>query len=335
MERLLFAAGVTAALLMAGNAQAAGVSEQHRSSAVVGGYGGYINSNLTNPGINQDFPNENLTINDAEGFLVGIDAFWNGWHGDNVATQLDFNAQATGPLAYDPLNPTYGQWVNGAVHVAYRNPEQFAVGAFGAAQRAAYGSDGLGMALVGAEGQAYLDDLTIYLQAGVAYTSPTEPGFYDYRDYGTFAFVRGVLRYFLTDNLKLSAEGTYGEGEIGYYTFSGQNGNDPEHEGAVVPGKLAMARLAVDYRPDDSDASFFAAYESSYLTQSWDGVTRSSLNQRLMAGVKVDFGAETLKTRDREGVTWDVPNVVGAIGQSAQSDFCFIGDCFYPLDPTP
>ncbi len=311
------------------------MSEQHRSTAVVGGYGGYLNPDLSNSGINQGFPNETVPILDAEAFLVGLDAFWNGWHGDSLATQLDFNAQATSDLAYDPQEPTSGQWVNGAVHVAYRNPELFAVGAFGAAQRASYDWDALGMALAGAEGQAYLDDLTIYLQGGVAFTSPADPDFSNYRDYGAFAFVRGVLRYFLTDNLKLSAEGTYGEGEIGYYTFSGQNGDDPEHEGAVVPGKFAMARLGVDYRPDDGDASFFAAYEASYLTQSWDEVTRSSLNQRVLAGVKVDFGAETLKSRDREGVTWDVPNVVGAIGQSAQSDFCFISECRYPLDPTP
>lgn len=336
MARLFKVVAASAAvLLLATSAYGAGVSDQHRSTAVVGGYGGYLNSDLTNPGINQGFPNEAIPILDAEAFLIGIDAFWNGWHGDTVATQLDFNAQVTSALAYDPQDPTSSQWVNGAVHVAYRNPELFAVGAFGAAQRAATGWDALGMALAGVEGQAYLDDLTIYLQAGVAYTSPTEPGFYNYRDYGTFAFVRGVLRYFLTDNLKLSAEGTYGEGEIGYYTFSGQNGNDPEHEGATVPGKLAIARLGVDYRPDDGDASFFAAYEASYLTQSWDGVTRSSLNQRVLAGIKVDFGADTLKSRDREGVTWDVPNVVGAIGQSAVSDFCFIGDCTYPLDPTP
>ena len=336
MGRFLLSAGIAAAaLLVCANAQAAGVSDQHRSTAVVGGYGGYLNSDLTNSGINQQFPNDDVPLLDAEAFLVGIDAFWNGWHGDNFATQLDFNAQMTGALAYDPADPTSGQWINGAVHVAYRNPEEFAVGAFGAAQRAAYHYDALGMALVGIEGQAYLDNLTIYLQGGITYTSPAEPGFYNYRDYGSFAFVRGVLRYFLTDNLKLSAEGTYGEGEIGYYTFSGQNGNDPVHDGAVVPGKFAMARVGIDYRPDDGDASFFAAYEASYLTQTWDGVTRSSLDQRLLAGVKVDFGAETLKARDREGVTWDVPNIVGAIGQSAQSDFCFIGDCYYPLDPTP
>lgn len=336
MARLFQVVSISAAVLLLGTAvQAAGVSDQHRSTAVVGGYGGYLNSDLTNSGINQSFPNEDVPILDAEAFLAGIDAYWNGWHGDRFATQLDFNGQVTSALAYDPEEPTYGQWVNGAVHVAYRNPELFAVGAFGAAQRAATGPDALGMALAGVEGQAYLDNLTIYLQGGVAFTSPAEPDFNNYRDYGTFAFVRGVLRYFLTDNLKLSAEGTYGEGEIGYYTFSGQNGDDPVHDGAVVPGRLAIARLGVDYRPDDGDASFFAAYEASYLSQSWDGVTRSSLNQRVLAGIKVDFGAETLKSRDREGVTWDVPNVVGAIGQSAQSDFCYIGDCYYPLDPTP
>lgn len=78
-----------------------------------------------------------------------------------------------------------------------------------------------------------------------------------------------------------------------------------------------------------------AAYDASYLTQSWDGVTRSSLNQRVLAGIKVDFGADTLKSRDREGATWDVPNVAGAVGQSALFGFCFISECYYPLDPTP
>lgn len=328
MGRFLFSAGIAAAVLLAGaSAQAAGVSDQHRSTSVIGGYAGVVQTELDNPevGLNES----------AEGYLVGLDAYFNTWLSSNFATQFDLNARFTGGQEFEPGVVSYGESFSGGVHVAYRDPEKFALGVFGAAQKAGYHTefgDGFapGIGLVGVEGQAYVDDLTIYLQAGVAQGDRVDiGGGAFYRDYGQFKFVRGVLRYFLNDNLKLSAEASYAEGEIGYYAFQG------DYVGTEVPVSIATIKLGVDWRPDGSDASFFAAYEASLNSQSISGVDRSSIDHRLLAGLKIDFAAETLKARDREGVTWDLPQLADGIAQGNNLNYCFIGDCFPNNVPLP
>lgn len=320
-------AAAIAAIAVATPVVAGQVSDSHRATAVIDGYLGVISDDLDNPGTDAV---------DAVGYLIGGDGFFNGWIDGDWAVQLDLNAEIAGPLEYLPGEGTYRTALAGAAHVAYRDPEQYAAALFGAVQQVTDTVDddetgSLAYALIGAEAQAYLDDLTLYVQAGVALTEPGEPdGGASYRDYGTFGFVRGVLRYFLTDNLRLQAEATYGQGTVGYYSFG-----VPDYIGADVPVTLTMIRLQADYRPDDSDFSYFAAYEASLNSQEVSGVARSSLAQRVMVGVKLDMGAETLKTRDREGVTWDVPQITGAIAQGNPLDYCFIGDCFPDNVPLP
>ncbi len=40
-------------------------------------------------------------------------------------------------------------------------------------------------------------------------------------------------------------------------------------------------------------------------------------------------------TVDRQGVTWDLPNIAGAVAQGNWLDYCFIGDCFGQPNYTP
>jgi hypothetical protein len=73
---------------------------------------------------------------------------------------------------------------------------------------------------LGAELQYYLNDFTFYVQAGyadVVYNSGDIEGFVD------GWFVRGVGRYFLSEDTRLQAEISYGE--TGKFVDAEDNGN--------------------------------------------------------------------------------------------------------------
>ena len=98
-----------------------------------------------------------------------------------------------------------------------------AIAGFGALQSETGSNEfGTEWSLVGAEAQAYTDNLTFYAQGGLALPIPqdvnTNGAFW--QTYGNFAFVRGVLRYFPTDNIRLQAEATYARGTINYFAFN-------------------------------------------------------------------------------------------------------------------
>lgn len=324
-DLIRFGAIAASVLLLGSSAYAGEVSEQMQTTAVVSGHVGGLLVDLTNPGGDPE-------PTDAVGYLLGADGFFNHWFTGNVAFQGDLNVEISGPLGfYD--EPVYGRWLSGAGHLAYRDPEAFAAGVFGALQSASYfypeydETYAVPYGILGVEGQVYTDTLTFYGQAGIGFDldPAPDPVAQLTRDYGQFAYVRGVLRYFPTDNVKLSVEGLYGVGSIRYGEFM-----EGEADADVT---ITSVKLGADYRPDDSDLSYFVSYQGTLLNTAIATDSRSSLEHRLLAGVKFDIGAETLKQRDREGVTWDVPQLAGMMGQADQLSYCFaVGECPYATD---
>lgn len=308
-------------------AAAGEVDKANWVTGVIDAYGGGLYQSFDNPGWN-------TPISDASAFLLGVDGYFNGWIDGNSAVQFDLNAWAAGPLQYWSDYAPYVGSLNAATHLAYRDPDQYAAGAFGAMQQSFEGTtfddkSTINYSIFGIEGQYYTDNLTFYGQAGLA-LGPGLTGQVnasERRDYGDFGFVRAELRYFPTDNIRLAASALYGEGDTGYYQFN--------FGGAQVPTKLAALRLSADYRPDDQNFSVFAAYSAGLNWQSISNVTRSALSQRIEVGMRFDIGADNLKTRDRQGVTWDVPDIAGLVGQSNGIDFCFDPDCWPNNVPLP
>jgi hypothetical protein len=268
-------------------------------------------------------------VTDAVGYLVGGDGFSNTWLGKTLAAQFDGNFRGYTAAGGAGINGFSAWNFDAGAHLAYRDPDKDAAAVFGAldiSNGATFADVGNGRStafgLLGAEGQAYLNNVTLYLQGGVALPLPqdvnTNGAFW--QTYGTFAFVRGVLRYFPTDNIRLQAEATYAHGTIDYFGFmAGPPG--------VADVNILNARLEADYRPDGSNASYFAAVEGTVNQQTEGNVTQQVSSVRLLSGVIVDFGQDTLKARDRKGVTWDLPRFGDMMQTGDSVNFCNDSGC--------
>ncbi|SFZ86738.1 hypothetical protein SAMN02983003_3932 [Devosia enhydra] len=316
----LVAGLATLASISGALAQPVGVTP---TSGIVSAFGGVLGKRLDNSG--NDFGN-------ADTFLAGAGGQLHHWLGAAVALQADFEIMASGTLDIAPDLSIQKGWYNSALHLAWRDPARASAAVFGALQGTTVRwSDGyttsVPYGLAGIEAQAYLGDVTLYGQAGMAFDMGEPPNLSGAvaRDYGDFAFVRGVLRYFPTENIRLSAEALYGAGEITYYTF-----NRPSVQ---VPTTIGSVKVSGDFRPDDSPLSYFGSYEIGINHQSIPSDTRIAVDHRLMAGVRVDMGAQSLKARDRSGVTWDVPDIAGLVAQGELLDYCFDVECTYYSAP--
>ena len=180
------------------------------------------------------------------------------------------------------------------MHLSYRDPGKGLIGVFGGYAwskiRDGHGPDEYDMALVGAEAQAYLGNLTLYAQAGVGNQTKGDNavGFND------GWFVRGVARYFLAPNTKLEAEISYAEA-------------DPYADGGLT-GKFTGWGVSIDHKL--FNVMNFPVYGTvAYRGAEYDVGSQSATEQVFKAGIKVLWGAADLKHNDRYGATLDLPTL--------------------------
>jgi hypothetical protein len=170
-----------------------------------------------------------------------------------------------------------------ALHAAYREEDRFLIGGFVQLgnQFESYDDDSYsgGRTFVAAEGQVYLDDVTLYLQVGGVSVEP--PGFISYNGY----FATAELRYFLTDDLRLDVRGLAMRTALDAF---------PEY-----PTDTYGVGIGAEYRLPDSAISLFANADIFANQNKFNAVTDS----RVLFGIKFNFGPETLKGRDRSGAT--------------------------------
>ena len=122
--------------------------------------------------------------------------------------------------------------------------------------------------LIGAEGQFYLTDWTLYGQLGYMDADEVDTGTPDaFRDAW---FGRGVVRYFLDANVKLEGELSYASGE------QDTDADDMDVWGWGLRYERALPAM---------DASFFLAYQGNYYDSSADAVARHSDRTRAQARV--------------------------------------------------
>lgn len=169
-----------------------------------------------------------------------------------------------------------------AEHLYYRS-QGWLVGAF-AQQRKYYAngdSTGVKARFLGLEGQVYLDNMTLYGQLG--------QGKWKY-NYGTSSdpdvLATLELRYFVSENLRV-------DGSINYMkeSFDGLGGYEWDQ---------TTYGIGAEYRFSGSPLSVLAKYEYADEEASWN---YSADNQRLLIGVKLDFGKDSLRKSDREGAS--------------------------------
>lgn len=142
----------------------------------------------------------------------------------------------------------------------------------------------------GIEGQGFFGNLTVGGQLGQHKVSLLG-GMLE--DTGTFGTLNA--RYFLNDNWRLDANYLYDEFEIEGYD-----------------AKTQQFGIGTEYRFNSSPLSMFAQY--ARVNYDFDGYDIDE--DRLMVGVKLSFGKDTLRQRDRDGASL---NPVPAVGLSALS----------------
>ncbi|QKV17417.1 hypothetical protein [Oricola thermophila] len=212
-------------------------------------------------------------------------------HGGDIRANCNFHQRwnAQGDLFVDAVSPpamsaikNYGA----AVHVYWRDPSTFAAGGFARIER----FDEVGpfddnpRYSFGLEGQAYLDRVTLY---GQAYTGR--------QSFGATALdmdfwgVRGMARYFATDNLRF-------EGEVGYRDM----GNSFGRLNTVTYG------AEVAYRFENTPVSLFGRYQFDHMT---DDLGIELDTHKYAVGLRLSFGSRTLLEEDRHGATMDTPRM--------------------------
>jgi hypothetical protein len=179
--------------------------------------------------------------------------------------------------------------IDGALHGFYREPDQFLVGSFfqfGGDQASIEGFDSeLSRRYAGAEGQIYLDNLTLYGQAGWQQMEQDLSGISLKADgfFGSFE-----ARYFLTPDLRI-------DGHVGVSTWE---------QSFPVDTKLTTVNLGIgaEYKLENLPISLFASYD--HYTTDYDMDFGPTVDRdRFLVGAKIAIGEDSLLDRDRNGAS--------------------------------
>jgi hypothetical protein len=253
---------------------------------------------------------------DYNGWVLGGAGRGNWWATPNVSIQLDAQAEGTQYKLPTVLTLVPGSnhfstsdYLAGA-HVNWRDSQRGLLGAFagigdltGNALTSASGLyAGARHGVIGLEGQAYWNKVTLYGQAGYDATMDFGNGLFFNGVHQWF--VRGTGRYFVDPNLMLEATGEFADGSIQHPAFAG-----------VAIGNTGfntwLWRLKAEWRPGTMPFSLFATYQGSrsdYQSPSPFVPTGNEIitDNRVMAGVRLYLGQDTLLANDRTGATLDI-----------------------------
>ena len=222
----------------------------------------------------------NIPLSDAFSLQADVDG-WNTFTGRDDGDGGEENLQT---------------FFAGALHATWRAPETGAAGGFVQLGSSNSGNDeNATFWLLGAEGQFYLGDFTLYGQAGY-FDADDE----DEDDVMTDAFfVRGVARWFLNDNFRLQGEFSWAAGE--------EADSSPADNFTFYSWGLRADRVM-----GSNPIALFAAYEGLWGEEEEVGCSpcnETYTEHRLIVGVAFHFGVSDLKAQDRRGATLDTPDV--------------------------
>lgn len=181
---------------------------------------------------------------------------------------------------------------DGALHGFYRETDKFLVGGFVQIGRdgVSYNSSSDGTidrAYVGGEAQVYLDNLTLYGQAGMQQFDTGSGGSPSIGLSGWFA--NAEARYFLTPNLRIEAR-------AGFSTL--------ELDIALATFDTVTVGAGIEYKFDTLPVSLFAQYD--YSTSTVDapmGGEPTVGDHRFLVGARFALGEDSLLDRDRNGAS--------------------------------
>lgn len=202
-----------------------------------------------------------------------------------------WNVQGNVRHRHSELNGDRRQRTQGTAHLYHRNPERYALGAFGSlaterAKPAAAVAGGewerVDSAAGGVEAALFSEKTTLLAAAGVRRKMIE-------KEASDSAFTMLGARYYVTDQFRLGLQGTY-ERPL---TIE----DDP-----IIYGLGAE----VSYRPYDLPFSSFGGYR--YQLAQAEGSAEKTVSHGVFAGFRYHFGSQTLKEEERYGPLWpDLP----------------------------
>jgi opacity protein-like surface antigen len=265
-------------------------------------YGGWASTKETGTACVFGESCESFT-NRLDGWVLGGAGRANYWWAPNASIQLDAQAEGTSYKLSSGSSSghfsTHSYLVGG--HANWRDPQRGLFGIFGAASdaTASFDSSNIRHGLIGLEGQAYWGIVTLYGQVGYNSTLD-EPGFGLDRIHAWFA--RGTVRIHPTPNFRLEGTVLFADGQYDFAPF------------AVTPSidfETWLWRAKAEYKFGTSPFSIFAAYEGSRTKLDFSVPGEFALNlrttdHRVMGGVRLYLGENTLQWNDRRGTTLDI-----------------------------
>ena len=291
MRKLVLATSVALAAMTAATQAADLEMEQELGLIVSGVVDSWAGVQFLNRG---PFSDETVFATGGEGLL-------NLPLGDNLSIQNDFkyeyNDQANDHV-WDTAGPRFSYLFAG--HLSWRDPSAGLFGIFGGAGTSNTGVVGdTDIAFVGGEFQFYMDNVTLYGQAGYVDYSLENPGFIGKNldaglDDGFFA--RGVVRWFVTPDSRVQFEGSY---------FA----SDFEHHGSTDAFSLGARYDFTLGLPVIGDTALFLAWRGQWRGDclSYKGRDFDINDQTIMIGSSYSFSGDLL-TVDRRGATLDTPD---------------------------
>lgn len=237
--------------------------------------------------------------------------------GGHLSIQQDVDLEITGNAYEDETGNNYIYSYQMGTHASFRDPGRGLIGAFGGWGGGTTdgnggnneNADSLQYRFVGGEAQAYLEDLTLYVQAGYLDAERTNNQNQDdtFRD---AVFVRGVARWFMSGTSRLELEFSYADGDAD---------TEPDSHTIVEWGVRYDTVLAG--LPIIGDTPVFVKYRGARFENDdapgnggggggGEGGFDSEdyLDHTVMVGTSWSFGGDSMKQFDRVGATLNLPN---------------------------
>lgn len=190
------------------------------------------------------------------------------------------------------------------LHLTYRDPASFALGGFGAFGGGSTEGEPFDGFIVGGEAQIYVDDITLYAQAG--FLDSTDRSGSPGNALHDAVFVRGVGRWYMTPGSRL-------QGEFGY--ASGNQDSDNDDMDVVAWG--VRYDTVVPALPILGDTHVFVGYRGNWteVTDSTSATERSEyVDHTIMVGSRMSFGGSSMLETERVGAGLDLPDFTRWIG---------------------
>lgn len=230
-------------------------------------------------------------------FEFGGAAHINAWLDNSTSVQLDVQADATTSIKFRNTcsNCSSDGRTGGlfGVHVSDRSSPNFLWGAFaGLSGQSNLDYDGtMTHVVLGVEGQYYDGPFTLYGQVGYAPlmsdSNENEPS--------GLKFLRGVGRYFLTDNDRVQLDVSYAASDVDGF------------DGAEY--HFWNGGLSWQHRYPNSPFSSTIAYSGMWADSDLVSAPGNSAQENIVSvGFAIHFGDASLKEADRQGATLDMPN---------------------------